>query len=490
MDDLLKIGAAYIRVSDERQDEYSPDSQLKKVRESAAKDGYQIPDEFVFYDDGISGRSVNKRDDFKRMIAIAREKTHPFDRIYVWKFSRFARNQEEAIVYKSLLAKENVSVISVSEPLPEGPFGSLIERIIEWEDEFYSSRLSEEVQRGMTEKVSRGEPVVPPPIGYIMKEGRYYPDIESGAVDIVREVFERYANGEGMRQIVTTFHDRGIKTKKGGTIDNKKVSYILQNSCYIGKIRYSTDGSHAVKNRQYDNESIMEVDGLHEPIIDIELWNKVQQRIAQVKATYPKFSRREQPIPYMLKGMVRCSNCGGTLSLCGVKSKKTKAPALQCCNYARGSCKVSHSILIPKLELAFIEGLEQALGEKEFAILPKMPKKSTIDTIDYANLIAVEERRLERAKLAYLAEIDTIEQYAENKKAITARIKDLEAKRDKDVRKDFNPEKFAKKVAEIVDFIKREDVTPQAKNEALHTIIETVIFEKAKNNLAIYFHDF
>jgi DNA invertase Pin-like site-specific DNA recombinase len=41
--DLLKIGCAYIRVSDERQDEYSPQSQLKKIRESAEKDGCIIP---------------------------------------------------------------------------------------------------------------------------------------------------------------------------------------------------------------------------------------------------------------------------------------------------------------------------------------------------------------------------------------------------------------------------------------------------------------
>ena len=80
---LLRIGAAYIRVSDERQDEYSPDSQLKKIREYAAKDGVTIPDEYVFYDDGISGKSVKKRDDFNRMIALAKEKTHPFDVIYV-----------------------------------------------------------------------------------------------------------------------------------------------------------------------------------------------------------------------------------------------------------------------------------------------------------------------------------------------------------------------------------------------------------------------
>ena len=58
-----------------------------------------------FYDDGISGKSVKKRGDFNRMIALAKEKNQPFDRIYVWKFSRFARNQEESIVYKNLLQK-------------------------------------------------------------------------------------------------------------------------------------------------------------------------------------------------------------------------------------------------------------------------------------------------------------------------------------------------------------------------------------------------
>ena len=137
MEDMLyKIGAAYIRVSDERQDEYSPDSQLKKIREYAAKDGYTIPDEYVFYDDGISGKSVRKRDDFNRMIAIAKDKDHPFDRIYVWKFSRFARNQEQSIVYKNLLKKNDVYVKSVSETIPEDHFGTLIERVIEWMDEF------------------------------------------------------------------------------------------------------------------------------------------------------------------------------------------------------------------------------------------------------------------------------------------------------------------------------------------------------------------
>ena len=487
--DLLRIGAAYIRVSDERQDEYSPDSQLKKIRENAAKEGYMIPDEFVFYDDGISGRSVKKRDEFKRMIAIAIEKTHPFDRIYVWKFSRFARNQEEAIVYKSLLSKHSISVVSVSEPLPEGAFGSLIERIIEWEDEFYSSRLSEEVQRGMAEKVSRGEPVVPPPFGYLMTDGKYYPDKESGNADIVREVFERYANGEKQRALAIWLGDKGIRTRYGKRPDNRFVDYMLTNSTYIGKIRYTTDGSRAISRRDLSNESIVEVDGSHEPIISIELWEKVQKIYAEQKKKYPKYARREQPIQYMLKGLVRCSDCGGTLIMGSAKSGKAKISTLQCHNYSRGQCRVSHSVTMPKLEAALLEGLEMALGEKQFNILPTKPKRDTPTEIDYEKLIEVEKRRLARAREAYLAEIDTLEQYKEHKTKGEERIKELEAKRDKGNVEKIDIASYTKKVTGILDFIKSEEATPKAKNEALHTIIETMIYDKANNNLAIYFHD-
>lgn len=486
--DLLKIGAAYVRVSDERQDEYSPDSQLKKIREYAAKEGYMIPDEYVFYDDGISGRSVKKRDDFKRMISVAKEKAHPFDKIYVWKFSRFARNQEEAIVYKSLLAKNKVYVVSVSEPIQEGHFGALQERIIEWMDEFYSINLSGEVIRGMTEKASRGEPTCPPPYGYIMKDGKYYPDEESGNANIVREVFTLYSNGAKQREIAVMLGDRGVRTKYGNMPDNRWIEYMLRNPCYIGKIRWSREGARAVSKRDFENENIMIVDGHHEPIISMELWEKVQKMLDNQKKAYPKYAKKNQQVDYMLKGLVRCSSCGSTLAAAGV-SGKACVRYLQCCSYTRGICITSHAITIPNIEAAFMEGIRQAVAEKQFPIISSTSKKENANTVDFDKLIAVEERRLVRAKEAYLAEIDTIEQYAQNKKDITERIEELKARRDKEIVKEIDFDAFADKVAGIVEFIEREDVTPSAKNEALHNIIEKIVYEKAKNNLAIYFHD-
>lgn len=485
--DLLKIGAAYIRVSDERQDEYSPDSQLKKIREYASKDGYMIPDEYVFYDDGISGKSARKRDDFNRMIAIAKEKTHPFDVIYVWKFSRFARNQEESMVYKNLLRKKDVSVVSVSEPIPEGHFGSLIERIIEWMDEFYLVNLGTEVTRGMTERMSRGEPVVAPPFGYKMGEKMYIP-IEEQA-DIVREIFKRYADGERQRRIAISLGERGVRTRYGNPPENRWVEYILRNPVYIGKLRWSPEGGNLVSQRKYDDERTMVVDGKHEPLISIELWDKVQKMLDDQKKAYPKHAKRQQPINYMLKGLVKCSSCGCTMSMASTVSGKSKVRTMQCCNYSRGQCHVSHSITMPKIEAAVIQGLKQAVGNKQFTINPKVPKKSEVNEVDYDKLIAVEERRLQRAKEAYLAEIDTIEQYGQNKKEITERIKDLKERQNKEILQEVDVNVFAKKVAGIVELIERDDVTAEAKNEALHHIIEKVVFEKAKGNVALYFHD-
>lgn len=483
---LLKVAAAYIRVSDERQDEYSPDSQLKKTREYAAKEGYIIPDEYVFYDDGISAKSVKRRHEFNRMIAMAKEKEHPFEVIYVWKFSRFARNQEESMVYKNLLRKKGVSVVSVSEPIPEGHFGTLIERIIEWMDEFYLINLGTEVKRGMTEKVSRGEPVCAPAFGYIIREKKYYPHEEEA--DIIREIFARYADGDGMRRIAVDLGNRGIRTKRGNQPYNRWVEYILRNPVYIGKIRWSIDGARPMHSRDFDNENIMIVDGHHEPLVPIELWNKVQTRLDTEKALYPKHAKKEQPVSIMTKGLVRCSSCGGTLATSRAKSGKAQTPTVQCCNYSRGSCHVSHSVTVPRLESSIITALKQSVTERIFAVSPEKKKSLVPNAPDYDKLIAIEERRLERAKAAYLSEVDTIEQYAENKKVITARIEELTALRDKSTTPTIlDLDAYADKVTQVVNIIESEKVSPEAKNTALRTIIDKIIYNKPNESISIYF---
>lgn len=189
----MKTAACYIRVSTDDQTEYSPDSQLKIIRDYAFKHDISLVEKYIFAEDGgKSGKNMTNRTEFMRLISLTKKKPKLFDAILVWKFSRFARNQEESIVLKSMLHKNGIDVISVSEALPEGPFGSLVERIIEWSDEYYLINLAQEVKRGMKERASRGQPVCPPPIGYSMDNGKYVPNADA---QFVKNVFADYLYG-------------------------------------------------------------------------------------------------------------------------------------------------------------------------------------------------------------------------------------------------------------------------------------------------------
>ena len=153
-----KTAAAYIRVSTDDQVELSPASQLVEIRKWAAANGYFVPDEYVFVDEAKSGRKVTGRDDFRRLIATAKTKPKPFDAILLWKFSRFARNRDDAVYYKSILRKQlKIDVISIKEPIEDGKMGVIMESMIEAMDEYYSINLAEDVKRGMEEKHRRGE---------------------------------------------------------------------------------------------------------------------------------------------------------------------------------------------------------------------------------------------------------------------------------------------------------------------------------------------
>ena len=173
----MKTAAAYIRVSTDDQVEFSPDSQLKAIHKYAKDHDFILPEEFIFVDEGISGRKADKRPSFQRMIGTAKLKPKPFDVILLWKFSRFARNRQDSIVYKSMLRKQcGIDVISISEQLGEDNTAILIEALIEAMDEYYSVNLAEEVKRGMNEKFSRGGVVSQPPYGYKMQDGVFVPD--------------------------------------------------------------------------------------------------------------------------------------------------------------------------------------------------------------------------------------------------------------------------------------------------------------------------
>lgn len=475
----MKTAAAYVRVSTEKQDEYSLDSQLKLIREYAKARDIIVPDEFVFVEDGVSGRSVKGRRAFQDMIALAKDKEHPFDIILVWKYSRFARNQEESILYKSMLARSGVDVISISETLDDSPFASLIERIIEWMDEFYSIRLSGEVKRGMMEKVSRGEVVSAPPIGYDTDGKKYYPN---ASAQYVKEIFKSYLAGQGMATIARDLNSRGIKNRRGKNFDNRLIKYILSNPAYIGKIRWSKDGKNDYRYGVQNDNAIL-IDGNYEPLIDMATWEAVQDKLARTIRALP-YTRHDQPVEWMLKGLMRCSSCGSTLVYTALKS-----PSVQCHKYARGQCKTSHSLTIKKANAAVIEALQHCVDIGVFPLAPQATPKAAENGKDFTKLIAAEQLKLKRVLAAYEAGVDTLEEYAAKKKKLQAGIDALKAEQAgaAEAARSLPVEDMREKVVSVLDIIKSENVSEEAKNKALRSVLSHIVFEKENARLALYF---
>ncbi len=218
--DQAKKACIYTRVSSERQDtDLSISAQLRAPREYAHRNGYQIFREFV--DEAESGRMAD-RPAFREMIALARTKRPPFGAVLVWKLNRFARNREDSIIFKSLLRKQNIQVISINEPLEDTPAGRLLEGIIEVIDEFYSSNMAQDVTRGMRENAMRGYfSGGSPPSGYTVTKVKDGARMRSTLIPepslslVIKRMFDECSSGKGLKEIAKGLNRDGIPAKCG-----------------------------------------------------------------------------------------------------------------------------------------------------------------------------------------------------------------------------------------------------------------------------------
>ena len=487
----VKYAYGYIRVSTHDQEEISPDSQEHLLRDYATKNNIVILK--IFTDLGISGRKANKRPGFQEMIGLAKGDDHPVDQILVWKFSRFARNQEESIVYKSLLKKQhNVDVVSVSEPLSDDPFGSLIERIIEWMDEYYSIRLSGEVYRGMKENALRGAYQARPPLGYKVVEHGKPPVIVPEEAKIVRTTFEKYTN-EGMSffDIARYLNSLGLKTSHGKPFERRSVEYIIQNPSYCGMIRWNrTENS---TNRIKDKDEWIVTEGQQPAIISKELFESAQERF---KATYKQVGKRpSSTYKHWLSGLLKCPDCGRTLTSATMKRVNgEKYSYFSCYGYSKGKCKKPNGISSLVLEKEVLTSIKEILDTKD--IVYELREYQPTEQFDERKAITEQLESLtgkeERIKASYREGIDTLEEYKANKAIIQKERESLEQQL-KELKKaahksDQDPaDAMLQKVRSVYDILISNNYTYIQKNEALKQIIDKIIYDRKNDSLKIYF---
>lgn len=488
MSEKLKEVCAYIRVSTDKQEELSPESQTRLIKEYAQAHGMLLTHIYM-EEHGISGKKADKRPAFQDMIAACKDKSHPYDAILLWKFSRFARNIDESTYYKSILRKKcNVDVISISEPIIEGMYGRLIEMVIEWSDEFYLYNLSGEVMRGMTQKALQGGYNSNVPLGYTKEKGNdKIPQIEPEGALIVKKIFDMYVNEKRpLSDIATLLNKDGCRTKRGGLFETRTVGYILENPFYIGKIRWNYYDRQANQRKKTDDVIIS--DGKHEPIITPDTFAAAGERLAQerLRSSYGK-KRPVAASKHWLSGMIKCSECGCSLAYGAGSQKRKIAPHFQCWKKGKGLCDSYHGNSIS--ESKAIEEITKILKELQDANIQLEFDLSVIrnENVEKA-LIKKELKNLDakeqRVKDAYINGIDSLEEYKANKEMLSAKRVELQQKLENanittlpsSVRKEIN-------IKKIIGLLQDDNEDYITKGNALRDIFEHFIWDKKNNEM-------
>lgn len=435
MEDVARA-ALYVRVSTEEQAEegQSIEAQLAALRAYAVTHGMEVVEEFV--DRGFSA-TTDRRPAFQRMVALARRRPRPFDVILVHKMDRFARNREHAIVYKNLFRREcGINVVSILEPFDESPIGQMMEGLMEIMAEFYSANLSQEVLKGMRHKAQAGAALGLAPIGYrIGPDDRLEPD--PATAPVVRWIFEQYAAGVPMNQIVRKLHVEGLALF-GPSLPSYKwsvpgIRVILCNETYVGVKVWG------LRRKRGSPSEPIRVEGAHEPIVSRELFDRVQNRLLANRGGRSKYG------DYLLKGLVRCGACGGGMALVMQTSRPNRSgerevlPIMVCSRYYK-----STSECYPR-NWVYMADLEKRIGE---ALRDLISNNAPLEAYewelpdDVRRDVSALERRLEaletafkRQLVAYESGVIDLDELREAKARLSSERQRLQAEVDR-VRKE------------------------------------------------------
>lgn len=478
-----RFAAVYVRVSTEDQAELSPDSQLEEIRKYAQREGIVILKDHIYIDPGLSGRSAERRPQFQNMIAAAKQKDCPFTVLLLWKFSRFARNQQESMFYKDILrTKCGVAVISVSEPIDEGPFGSLIERIIEWMDEFYSIRLSQEVKRSMTVNAERGVFQSRPPYGYRLTDRRL--TVCEEEAEIVRFVFRSFNAGMRTRQIALSA--AAMDTAGRSAWNVRRVKRILRNPTYCGCVHWNSAGRTGDQFYPEHPESNIVRRGAHEAIVSDELFDSCQKRLREIHDREAAADSSRKPLKHWLAGgNLRCALCSYSM----IAKRSHGSLYFVCGGYSVGACTCSSYINAAKAEQAIMDRLREDLNSDSIEY------RITYSSDDQAAAAAAASRsvqnietRLRRLQDAYLAGVIELDDFASAKAALSGQLD--EARRRLALLQEQAD--AAEAVARIHDSIRRaldvlcsDESDIESRHRAFRAITESCTWNKPESVITI-----
>ena len=326
----------YTRVSTAIQvDGYSLDAQKDKLRKYAEYEDMIVAAEYS--DEGFSGKNIQGRLEFQRMLNDIQEGEDGVSYVLVFKLSRFGRNAADVLNSLQLMQDFGVNLICVEDGIDSSKdSGKLMISILSAVAEIERENIRTQTMAGREQKAREGKWNGGfAPYGYRLENGNLV--IAEDEVEVIRIIYDRYIHtNEGLSAVANYLNNHGYtkKLRQNGTIpgfSSNFVKDVLDNPVYMGKIAYGrrrTEKKLGTRNEFHvvEKDEFPVYEGQHEAIISEEDWN-----LAQEKRKINAFKREKVHDPehaHILSGILKCPCCGkslyGNIAKAHSKDKKTR----------------------------------------------------------------------------------------------------------------------------------------------------------------------
>ena len=306
---MLQV-AAYCRVSTDKEDQANSfEAQQRYFREYIQRQ----PDwelQGIYADEGFSGTSTNKRVEFNKMLHAA--ELGQIDLIVTKEVSRFTRNTVDALQITRELRRRGVGVLFLNDSLDTRTNdGELRLTIMSSFAQDESRRTSERSKWGQMRSMEKGVVFGGSLLGYDVIGGKM--TVNPEGAEVVRLIFHKYLQErKGCSTIARELREAGILSSKGNCLwSSATVTKILKNEKYCGdliqKKTYTPDYLTHEKKYNHGKEPLVELKDHHEPIIDRETWQAVQQELRRRNRAQGSGGHGNR---YPLSGKIRCGECG------------------------------------------------------------------------------------------------------------------------------------------------------------------------------------
>ena len=290
----------YARKSTEDEDRQvmSIEAQLTELEQFAKRESLTITERFI---ESKSAKTPG-RIEFNKMIQRIYDYEKPVG-VLAWHPDRLARNSVDGGQVIHLIDTGHISSLKFPtfwfEPTPQGLF---MLQVAFGQSKYYSDNLSQNVKRGIRQKLRRGEWLNYAPIGYVNNPKTRNIEPDPFKSKIIVRLYEEFATGK--HSLETARHRLsflGITSRSGKILGKSTVQRILSNPVYTGRIVF--------KGETYQ--------GNFEPLIGNELFEAVQERLKQ--RSRPRKSKHKHVFPFT--GLFKCGECGGAITAQYAKGK-------------------------------------------------------------------------------------------------------------------------------------------------------------------------